>query len=103
MSGSNRESGLISGNPAPDHLCIDKMPALVNDASLITFGVPKESKTYLTIYDVTGSRVTTLKEEVLPAGYYTEKIEIKELPSGIYFIELRQDNKTVSKKIVFLK
>lgn len=94
---------LDSENIAPDHLCIVQMPTFFKDGSLIKFGIPKESKICLAIYDVMGSRIKILKEVVLQAGYYTEKIETKKLSCGIYFIVLRQDDEKVSKKFLLIK
>jgi len=44
----------------------------------------------------------TKRENLLP-GYYQERIDTKDLPSGIYFVVLRQDNDKVSKKFLLVK
>jgi len=47
--------------------------------------------------------MNVLKQEKVLPGYYQEKIDTKDLPSGIYFVVLRQDNAKVSKKFLFVK
>ncbi|HEC78484.1 MAG TPA: T9SS type A sorting domain-containing protein [candidate division WOR-3 bacterium] len=69
----------------------------------IAYTLLKYSDIELSIYDVTGSRMNVLKQEKIPPGYYQERIDTKNLSSGIYFVVLRQDNVKVSKKFLLVK
>lgn len=101
--GGGGEQSAWSENIAPDHLCITQMPTFLEDGSLIKFGLPERSKIYLAIYDIMGSKVEILKEGVLQAGYYIEKIDTKKFPCGIYFVILRQGDDKVSRKFLVIK
>lgn len=57
----------------------------------------------LTICDVSGRTVKTLINELKPAGAYTLNFDAKDLPSGIYFAELKAGNYRETKKLVLMK
>jgi hypothetical protein len=52
-----------------------------------------------------GNEITTLVNEEKPAGEYNVEFRIEnvELPSGIYFYQLRAGNYVETKKMVLLK
>lgn len=62
-----------------------------------------EGEIEISIYDITGSRCALIKRERASPGSYQERIEIKGLTSGIYFLVLRQNNEQVSKKFLLIK
>jgi len=86
----------------PAILCITGLPALVRDYLAVSYGVPLQGDALLTIYDVTGSKVKTVRISLRP-GFYSKNIETKDLPSGIYFIVLKQNNEQVSKKFLLIR
>jgi len=57
----------------------------------------------LSLYDVTGSRIKTLKQEKVLPGYYQEKIDVSKLSNGVYFIIFRQGDEKTSKKLVLVR
>ncbi len=69
----------------------------------IKFGLPKEEKVSLIIYDVSGREIEFIVDKVLRAGYYTIRLDNMNLPSGIYFARLVTDNYTEIKKLVVMK
>jgi hypothetical protein len=88
---------------APEHLCITWMPTLIKEGTTIKYGVPEKNKVDLTIYNILGARVSTLRNEKLVPGYYEDMFDARNLASGVYFIVLRQGNEKVSKKFLFIK
>jgi len=88
---------------APDEICITQMPTLMKDFALIKYGVPEESEISLVMYDITGSRAKTIKQQLAHPGYYEEKIDTKYLANGVYFLVLIQNNEKVVKKCIVLK
>lgn len=69
----------------------------------IKFAVYTQTETELSIYDVTGSKIKALRQEKVLPGYYQEKIDTRNLSSGVYFIVLKQDNEKVSNKFLIVK
>ena len=57
----------------------------------------------LKIYDVLGREVATLVNEEKPAGEYEVKFNGANLPSGIYFYQLKAGEFIETKKMVLLK
>ncbi|MCK4257121.1 T9SS type A sorting domain-containing protein, partial [candidate division WOR-3 bacterium] len=67
------------------------------------FGLPKEERVSLKVYDVSGREVETLENRRLKAGYYTIRLDNMNLPSGIYFARLVTDTYEETKKLVLIK
>jgi len=59
--------------------------------------------TTLKIYDVLGNEVSTLVNEQKPAGSYEIDFNGGNLPSGIYFYQLRVGNFVSTKKLILLR
>jgi hypothetical protein len=55
------------------------------------------------VYDILGKEVRTLVNETLQAGTYQVRFDAGDLPSGIYFYQLRTDNFSETKKLILLK
>lgn len=59
--------------------------------------------TIVKVYDFLGNEVATLVNKELPAGSYEITFDAVELPSGIYFYQLRAGTYIETKKMVLLK
>jgi Secretion system C-terminal sorting domain len=57
----------------------------------------------LKVYDVLGNEVATLVNEEKPAGEYEVEFNAKNLPSGIYFYQLRAGSFFQTKKMILLR
>jgi hypothetical protein len=57
----------------------------------------------LKIFDILGKEITTLVNEQLSPGTYEVTFDGSNLPSGIYFYQLRCGEYMETKKLVFLK
>lgn len=80
----------IFPNPCPDLLNIE-------------YVLQKPGVSEISIYDVTGAKKESIQHQVQPSGWYQEKLDTKNLPSGVYFIVLKQGNDKVSKKFLFIQ
>ncbi len=78
-------------------------PNPFNPTTKIKYQLPELSKVKLTIYDVLGREVNTLFNEVKPAGNYELTWNAGDLPSGVYFYQLRSGNFLQTKKMILLK
>jgi hypothetical protein len=92
-----------SNTIVPEHLCITWMPTLFKERTTIKYGIPVKNKIDLAVYNILGARVRTIKHEELIPGYYEDRINIRDLSSGVYFIVLRQNDEKVSKKFLLIK
>jgi len=78
-------------------------PNPFNPSTVISFSIPVQEKVSLKIYNILGMEVSTLLNEVRTAGNYSIRFDAKNLPSGIYFYELRTGNFRDVRKMIFLK
>lgn len=69
----------------------------------IEYVLQKPGVAEISIYDVTGARKKSIQHEAQLSGWYQEKLDTKELVSGVYFIVLRQGNEKVSKKFLLIR
>ncbi len=99
--GDGGSQSAYSNIPLVHSLSLYPNPAR-NDMT-IRFGIPREEKVSLRIYDVSGREVKTLVDGRLEAGYHTIRLDSKNLPSGIYFARLVTNNYELTKKLVLMK
>ncbi len=78
-------------------------PNPFNPSTTIKFSVPKLSFVTIKIYDVLGSEVAALVNEEIPAGTYELNWNAANLPSGVYFYQLKADSYVETKKMILLK
>lgn len=78
-------------------------PNPFNPGTTIKFALPHQSQVELKVYNVTGRKVATLRNELLPAGFYEVPFNGSNLASGVYFYQLITDQKVVVKKMTLIK
>jgi hypothetical protein len=78
-------------------------PNPFNPSTVISYQVPVTSLVSLKVYDVIGNEVADLVNKVQPAGKYEITFNAADLPSGIYFYQLKTDGFNVVKKMTLLK
>ena len=67
-------------------------PNPFNPSTIISFSIPERTKVVLTVYDVLGTEVSELINDIKSSGKYEVKFDSKGLPSGIYFYTIQADN-----------
>ena len=82
-------------------------PNPFNPSTTIEYQLHKQSLVVLKIYDVSGREVSTLEKAIKSPGKYCVVWDGKDskgnfVASGIYFYELRANNKRFSRKLVFM-
>ncbi len=78
-------------------------PNPFNPATTIQFALPKRSKVTLTLFDLLGREISTLVNEELQAGKYKFIFQANDLPTGIYFYQLRTEGFVKTMKLTLLK
>lgn len=78
-------------------------PNPFNPATKINFNLPSSEFTTLKIYTLLGQEVATLISERKDAGEYTVHFDGHNVPSGIYFYQLRSGNYIETKKMALIK
>ncbi len=85
-------------------------PNPFNPETEIGFTLKKDSNVYLTVYNLKGQKVVTLlnnkfveKDRVIRVIWDSKDANGRKVSSGIYFYELRTNNKNYQKKMLLLK
>jgi hypothetical protein len=94
--------------PKPALALRQNYPNPFNPTTTISFTLPEKSRVTLSIYDVKGSLMRTLVDDMVGEGYQ-ERIwdgrdgSGSQVSSGVYFYRLTAGKQTLTKKMVFLK
>ena len=83
-------------------------PNPFNPSTTISFVLPHESHVRLSIYDIRGGHVKTVRNETLPEGYREVVWDGRDergrgVSSGVYFYRLTAGDQTLTKKMVQLR
>ncbi len=87
----------------PATLGITELPTVIKDNITIKYRVPIQNNISISIYNSIGACVWECNQKVSFPGYYTQRIDLKNLTSGIYFLVLTQGKEKVSRKIIITK
>ena len=82
---------------------LQNFPNPFNPSTNIGFRISSLGFVSLKIFDVLGREISTLVNEVRPAGVYTVRWDASSLPSGVYFCQLRAGDFVQTKKLVLAK
>jgi hypothetical protein len=78
-------------------------PNPFNPVTSIQYTINSKQLISLKVYDILGNEIATLVNEEKPAGEYEVEFNGSELPSGIYFYQLKAGNYIETKKMMLLK
>ncbi|MBT4349322.1 T9SS type A sorting domain-containing protein [bacterium] len=87
----------------PSLMLLSNYPNPFNPETKIEFTLPTASEINLTIYNLQGKKVTTLKTGYCTAGIHTVDFDGTNLPSGTYFYTLQTKNSTTTRKMLLVK
>ncbi|MDD5529195.1 MAG: T9SS type A sorting domain-containing protein [bacterium] len=82
---------------------LEASPNLFTNQTVLMYQIPATSKVSLALYDITGSCMKTLVNELKPAGTYSLNLNSKGLKTGVYFLTLSTDASKTTQKITLLK
>jgi len=93
-----------SGKPVSDgfHL-FQNYPNPYNASTQIRYRIPESGAVSLRIYDMAGYEVAELVDEQQAAGEYSILFQMEELPSGLYFYQLKSCGNMQIRKMVLIK
>ncbi|MEK7250874.1 MAG: choice-of-anchor B family protein, partial [Bacteroidota bacterium] len=78
-------------------------PNPFNPTTELSFAIGRSSFATLKVHDLLGREVATLVSERLPAGEHKRTFDASNLPSGIYFYQLRTGSFVETKKMVMVR
>ena len=107
VTGVGGEPSTPLGNPVVFSLGA-ACPNPVRERTEIRFGLPRESRVELGVYNIVGQKIATLARGVLPAGYHTvawngRSEAGQRVSGGVYFYRLTTPDFTGTRRLVMLK
>jgi hypothetical protein len=78
-------------------------PNPFNAMTRIKYSIKDEGRVTLKIYDLLGRETALLVDEIKSPGTYEVEFNANNLSSGVYVYQLKQGDKTLSRKLVLLK
>ena len=87
-----KHSALLSAYPNP-----------FNPSTNITFSIPQNSYSAISIYNISGRLIEILSQSYFQSGDYTLTWHAAEYASGIYFIKLDTEFNTLNQKLILIK
>jgi hypothetical protein len=78
-------------------------PNPFNPSTRISFSLPKISVVEIVIYDQLGQEVDRLQQGQMSAGNHTVSWSAENLPSGIYYYQLRAGDRKLTRKMMLMK
>jgi hypothetical protein len=92
------------GNDIPTEYNLSQnYPNPFNPVTTIELSIPKQSRVVLTIFNSLGMEIEVLLNELLASGHHRIQWIPGEIPSGVYFYQLKSAEFTDTKKLLLLR
>jgi hypothetical protein len=78
-------------------------PNPFNPFTTISFSIPAKQKVTLAIFNTLGQKIITLVDDILPAGHHSVQWQAEEMPSGLYFYQIKSGSYIATKKMILLR
>ena len=75
-------------------------PNPAKDVATVNYYVTKDAHVTINITDLNGKIVSTQVNEEASEGSYSKKLELSDLNAGTYFVKIKSDDNTITKKLV---
>jgi hypothetical protein len=86
-----------------EFLLSQNYPNPFNPSTKIKYQIPEISFVTIKVFNVLGKEIETLVNEEKPVGTYELTWNAANLPSGVYFYQLKAGNYISTKKMVLMK
>jgi hypothetical protein len=78
-------------------------PNPFNPSTTINWQAPVEGHQTIKVFDVLGNEIAVLVDEFIQAGEHKVELSAANLPSGVYFYQLKSENYVSTKKMTVVK
>jgi hypothetical protein len=96
-------NGMITPVYIHEMLDINEITVVPNpliEKGTIKIAIKKAGSLNISLYDLSGLKIKTIFNENVQPGELSLNFDVRNLPSGVYYINLRNEEKTILKKIV---
>jgi hypothetical protein len=93
-----------SGEKMPSEYILEQnYPNSFNPTTLLNYSVKEAGLVKIKVYDILGSAIAELVNEIKEAGYHSVEFNASNLPSGVYIYTLQVNGFSSSNKMLLLK
>ncbi|MFZ4549507.1 MAG: T9SS type A sorting domain-containing protein [Bacteroidales bacterium] len=93
-----------SGATPDDYCLMPNYPNPFNPSTNIVYSVLSAGRTSLKVFDILGNEISTLVDNFQSPGRYTVGFNAGNLPSGVYFYQLKSgERKVLTGKMVLIR
>ena len=82
---------------------LEIFPNIISRNTQFQYTIPQTQKIKLNLYDVTGRKIDSIANEVVEPGIYTYNLSSSSLSSGIYFLILDGEEKSITEKVLVVR
>ena len=86
-----------------EYALLQNYPNPFNPSTVISYQLPVDSKVQLKVYDILGTEIITLVNEIKSAGKHNVSFDAGKLSSGTYFYTIIADGFVQTKKMMLVK
>ena len=88
------------GSPAIQDLHVHPNPA--NQNAIITFYLEASERISIDVFNIAGQQIVIIENRILSIGNQTVPWNTEKFAAGIYFVRLRTDNYSMTKKVIVI-
>ncbi len=94
----------ISNNEIPSNFYLyQNYPNPFNPTTQIRFDLPKAGQVKISVYDITGKKITDLINQYMEPGRQSASFDASNLASGVYFYKIEASEFTSIRKMILVK
>ena len=93
----------VNWSPFTTYKLEQNYPNPFNPTTTIGFGIPEKGNVKISVLNILGEEIKVLLNEEKEAGYHSVDFNASELPSGVYFYQLRAGSFVETKKMILLR
>jgi len=93
----------IGGLQLPEELTLAVSPNPFNASATVRFAIPDRTGYKLNLYDHSGKLVRQIASGINNPGEHNETLDASSLSTGVYFINLKTETKSITRKALVMK
>ncbi len=96
--------GIYEGEATkPVRFSVRAEPTIFTQCTRLSYALPKKTRVTLAVYNASGRLISTLCDEIKPAGRYTVEFNAETLPNGVCFLKFHAGDYSAIEKLLLIR